>query len=243
MSDTRSELLAGRFELEQLESRVLLSADILAASASLATAAHAASEHKIFATEQHSVSSLSATATEQMHYNPSDKVGGIFEGMTGEALTPAVHSEHHHEAATPKVHAPAPVENQSATTTQTTSAVRAEAKTSATRTVSSTAQPAAPTTISAATVTGSTGNVAAQQLTETLKAANAPPVNSPVSKANPQAGATDFVSFIQQILSGQSGSYTGSPPVPGSLSVGNFLQLNGVTLTFNATETLSLIHI
>ncbi|HEY2082440.1 MAG TPA: LEPR-XLL domain-containing protein, partial [Verrucomicrobiae bacterium] len=231
--------MAGRFELEQLESRVLLSADILAASASLASAVHSASEHKIFAVEHQTMASTGHTTGSPAGYNPADKVGGIFDGVHGEALTPA--AADHHESISRTESKPAAAKPQPVAETPTTTAsqqVQAQ-KQSATRTASTTTQPSAPTTISATATTGSTGSVHTQQLVKTLKAANAPPVKGPISQANPPV-STDFVTFVQQILAGQSGTYSGSPAVSGSLTVGNFLQLNGVTLTFSATETNSV---
>ena len=174
------------------------------------------------------MASAAHTSTGHTHYNPADKVGGIFEGVTGEALTSPVATEHHHESV-------ARSENQAATSAPATTVQQVQVqKQSATRTVSAPSQLSVPKTISAAVTTGSGGAANTQQLTKTLKAANAPPVKSPISHANPQV-SQDFTQYIQQALNGQTTPFTSTVSVSGSLTVGSFLQINGVTLTFNAT--------
>lgn len=71
-----------------------------------------------------------------------------------------------------------------------------------------------------------------EQMTVSLKAANGPPASTtPTSQAN----LVDLQNFIVSTLSGQSGSYTGTQSLS-SAGIGSFLQLNGLTLTFSATQ-------
>ena len=249
LSKSRKDLLAGRFELEQLESRVLLSADILAASASLAGAVHAASEHKLFAAHETLTSSTLPTA-DHAAYNPADKVGGLFEGMTGEALTSTATS--HHESGSQNetaalVKNAGLVSSESQAVTETGLAAETAAlpgssqqvrEQAVTKTTSTQVQPSVPQTISATATTGASGGAAnTHELTQTLKAANAPPVKSPVSQANPQTSPQDFESYIQQTLAGQSGSYSATVTLSSSLSIGGFIRITGGSLTFAATES------
>lgn len=158
--------------------------------------------------------------------------------MHGEALTPAAGSEHHHAQAVTKPATPAPAENHSPETQTVTATAQVQArKQSATRTVSTVAQTSAPKTISATATAGSSGDVHTQQLTKTLRTANGPPAQTANPQANPNVGATDFVTYIQQFLAGKSASFTQHVDVAGSLSVGGFLQLNTVGLDFAATLT------
>ena len=193
------------------------------------------------------------TASTQTAYNPADKVGGIFEGMTGEAVT----SSQHHEASVSQTEAkqliakpatPATPVNESATEAQstvTTSQQVQAQKQSATRTVSTPTLSSVPKTISATTTTGSSGGANTHQMVQTLKVANGPPA---AQSKSPQANVTvtDFESYIQQVLAdeGSTSSFNSPPatlplPIPGSLSIGGFLQLNGISLTFSATQNTS----
>jgi hypothetical protein len=161
-----------RFELEALEPRVLLSADALLAGAALASSVHNPLHHPV--AQEHSAAGLGAL--QEASYHPESQMGGMFEGMAVEAITPAPTTPATPQS-TPSTHssepsqAPAaPAESSKAVVAQV--AVQAPVAKALPVKVSTTTSSLSPAVVVNA------GSVMTAQLTQTLTAANAPPAAS-----------------------------------------------------------------
>ena len=258
---------------------MLLSADAFLAAASMAGGAHAQHGQISGILAAHEESFV-AQAIQPSAYNPADQVGDIFEGLTGEAIASSVvisgdanaASETPSEASSSspigashdgdKPAAPAVAKEQKSPAARVQSQSPTATQTHAQAEASSTTISGSKTTSSASTTSGS-GSEMTQQLTTTLKAANAPPAgktaspenhasaaqtsnsqsvanSSSNSKAPTASGApaslSDLAAYIQGKLNDATASFTATESFD-SVALGDFLQLNGVTLTFNATLT------
>lgn len=230
--------------MEQLESRVLLSADGLPAATFLAGTVHHPHGHQEFVAAHQTPAPGAHSNAAAIGYDPADKVSDIFQGVTGEAL--------HSEVAAPKAESISNESRQDAAAVAPLSDTRTvesgavtqnspSAVVSQTRTIiNAVATRATITTTGSATTqlpvsaTGTSGGANTRQMTDTLTIANAPPVPNTLT---PGPAPTDLETFILSTLSGQSGSYTATVTPGVTMSVGgSLLQLNGVALTFQATE-------
>lgn len=253
-----------------LEPRVLLSADILLASASLAGAVHQDSKQTVSAIEH--LTSAPGALQETLAYNPADKINGIFDGLSGEALhsTKADFSTHHETISGAKsdslanhlvsqgdtqiqsnpardskailpANQPAPATSPShdsgvASAQAQTATVT---KTAASSSASSNHSPVSSTSSTAPAVTLVSGIT--DQLTATLKVANAPPGSAGPKIPSPgPLVVQDLTQYISNVLSNATGSTVTETDAISSVTVGGFIQLNGVSITFNATKTNSV---
>ncbi|MGN6552625.1 MAG: LEPR-XLL domain-containing protein [Verrucomicrobiota bacterium] len=82
------------FELEMLEPRILLSADALVAVAHLGDGSHSrhSSQATGFAVAHEEISAAQTAVHQTSAYNPADQVANIFEGISGEAISPVASS-------------------------------------------------------------------------------------------------------------------------------------------------------
>ncbi len=251
-----------------LEPRVLLSADILLASASIAGAVHNDSKQPVCAIEH--PTSAPGALQETLAYNPADKINGIFDGISGEALhsiksdflthqesisgvKPDASVNHAVSQSGPEtlsnsasaskavlpVNEPAPATSSG----HESAAVAAQAQTATvTKTAASSSASSNHSSVSStSSATANSGSGITDQLTTTLKVANAPP--TPQGPKAPSASPftlQDLTQYISNALSAATGStYTATTTIA-AVTVGGFIQLNGVTLTFNATKTNSV---
>jgi hypothetical protein len=229
------------FDLEALEPRVLLSADVLLASAVLTNAAH---KHADVA-HQDSFAGQ-GTFQDAVAYSPANEAAGIFDGVSGEAIhshsvTPTTHTDgQNHKNENGAVNQTASVQNSTAAVQS-----KAEVKTVASS-VSAAKISTANSTISAPANTAS-ANVMTQQLTASLKAANAPPVatqnsqssvnQSVASNSNSSGNSNAISSASSNPSNSQPLTLTGSTDLSSSISAELTLYQNG---TVSGTVTKSL---
>ena len=169
-----------RFELEALEPRVLLSADGILPVAAVAQSM----VHKPAETVQHTVAPTQLFASEQIHYASGQETENIFEGVSAHPVSSAPPASAHSgntESVTVAAEV-APQVGQTGSTVQKTAQTGVvhysvlannSTTTSSSSKVSSSSNAAAPT------------NGTAQQLTNSLTAANGPPASSTVSQPVP----------------------------------------------------------
>jgi hypothetical protein len=188
-----------QFELEALEPRVLLSADSLLVSASLAGGAHThdSVRHPSFSAHEETLKGPGA-AEAATGYNPADQLGSMFEGISGEAISSAptatsgsakdvtlTHTQVQSEPAAAPV-----AQTISATTSTTTSGQNSKPNSTSSSSVTNSSaefQTRVFTSVSSATLsaaadvkpnaTSTSTNPMTQQLTDTLKNANGPPAS------------------------------------------------------------------
>jgi hypothetical protein len=219
------ESITNEFGLEELEPRVLLSVNIVGFGA---VGAVAQIQHNQLAVVPQSAAAGSESQG-TLSYQSSIQATDVFAGVSesSQPITAAVTS-----APAPAASEPAVATNPSATT----SAIAAPAAT--VPNVAPLPPGNSPVSNTASTASGAISTT--QQLTDTLKVANAPPVQTsataqllPAPAASPvNLGSDDLATFVDDVLAGatspENGTYTLS-----SLTIGNFAELRNVVLKFN----------
>jgi hypothetical protein len=196
-----------RFELEPLEPRVLLSVGPVLGSAALAAGAHA---HAAGPSQSPHATVVQHTGVVQQDagYNPAGNVAGLFEGMAVESLA-----------------APAPVAAPSVSEPAAPK-VEAVVRLPAARVVSP--SPKISTAPSSVVPSSRPGNPMTQQLTGTLRVANAPPGQGQYGSAAPmdvQGPLPDLAAALAQ------------NQFPTDATLDGVLELNGINYTQNSQTT------
>ncbi len=207
------------------------------ASAGLAAGAH--HSHQSSQPVHEAVAHHGGTLQQEAAYNPADSVAGIFDGMTSEALPSTRDSvahkdasaRHHKTAGTSATTALLPASSEQATPTaadsrteSTAPKVQAEVRHQAAVLRPTSAKHSSSKTSSQTTSNVVSSNAATQQLTETLKAANAPPASSNAVSANDlQQLYPDLAANLAQNL------------FPTDATLAGILELHGITYTRDAS--------
>jgi hypothetical protein len=193
------------FELESLESRVLLSGDSVLAAAFSGAAAQA---HKPLVVAHQEAAAEHTAFQDSISYHAAESAG-MFAGITTEAIQSNSH-ESAQSAATVQVH-------ETKSTVQTETVTEAGSGQNSTVTVQSQAvQKEAVTPVSTTTVTNSTlssqsatSNIMTRQLTESLKVSNAPPTSASTSQsAKNQSLTNNTTSLSSSSASGSTSTGT-----------------------------------